>query len=165
MIAGCHNAAGTPVAPQNGQCPAIYTAGGDFLNHQVTYAFTGFFSPLAPSGTFAGTFNVGKAVPVKYQLQDSTGAFVGNLRTLISLVAVYNQAPATGNCPIALTGEQTLVLYNPTAGATGGSTFRFGNSQYIFNWDTSYGDLGTGCYTLVLKLVDGTTETSSLRLK
>jgi hypothetical protein len=47
-----------------------------------------------------------------------------------------------------------ILLYSPTTGAKGGSTFRFSTNQFVFNWDTSTGATA-GCYTLVLQLNDG----------
>ncbi len=60
-----------------------------------------------------------------------------------------------GACSGQATGQVTL-LYKPTTGATGGSTFRFdaGSNQFIFNWDTS-SVAGPGCYELELQLNDG----------
>ncbi len=50
----------------------------------------------------------------------------------------------------------TTLLYSPTTGAKGGSTFRYdsGTHQFIFNWDTGYMP-GPGCYELELQLNDG----------
>ena len=60
----------------------------------------------------------------------------------------------------------TFVIYAPTTGATGGSTFRLSTSGYIFNWDTSYvQSVGVGCFTIVLNLAGGTTKRTSLYLQ
>ena len=42
-------------------------------------------------------------------------------------------------------GGTPVLLYSPTTGAKGGSTFRYdaGTNQFIFNWDTSYSDNNT----------------------
>jgi hypothetical protein len=123
----------------------------------VFYTFTGFLTPMAPAGTlaapsFSGSANYGSAIPVKWKLQDSAGSFLSDLSTTQLLQAV---AYTGGACSGQATG-QAYVLYNPTSGATGGSTFRYdtGNNQFIFNWDTSY-VAGPGCYEIELQLNDG----------
>jgi hypothetical protein len=57
------------------------------------------------------------------------------------------------------------VLYIPTNGATGGSTFRYdsSNNQYIFNWDTS--SASRGCFNLVVDLADGSTYATIVKLQ
>jgi hypothetical protein len=118
------------------------------------YVFTGFLTPLATAGTLAaptssGTQRLGSAVPVKWQLTDAAGNLISRLSTARRLSAVQN--PACSGPPPA--GAPVVLLYSPTAGATGASTFRFGSSQFIFNWDTS--GVARGCHTLVLELDDG----------
>jgi hypothetical protein len=61
-------------------------------------------------------------------------------------------------------GSVPIVLYMPTSGATGGSTFRFGSNAFIFNWDTSSG-VARGCFDLVLTLKDGTVKATLVTLK
>ncbi len=119
------------------------------------YTFTGFLSPMAPAGTvaapsFSGSANYGSAVPIKWQLQDSVGNPLSDLSTTQLLQAV---AYTGGACSGQATG-QAFVLYEPTAGATGGSTFRSTDNRFIFNWDTSFVP-GPGCYELELQLNDG----------
>jgi hypothetical protein len=121
------------------------------------YNFTGFLSPLTIAGTLtsptlSGTANNGSAVPLKWQLRDSSGSFLTALSTTQLIQAV---AYTGGGCSGQATG-QTLLLYSPTNGATGGSTFRYDttNNQFIFNWDTSSA-FGPGCYEVLLTLADG----------
>lgn len=119
------------------------------------YTFTGFGSPLVTAGTlssptFSGNANLGNAIPIKWQLFDSSGNNVTDLASTTVLKAVLNTT-----CSGAATGPETL-LYAPTVGATGGSTFRSSSSGFIFNWDTtSVVPTGPACYTLVLQLNDG----------
>ena len=102
----------------------------------------------APS--YSGTGAYGNAQPVKWQLRDGSGANVTDLTstTVIKAIAYIN-----GACSGAPNGAETL-LYSPTTGAKGGSTFRSGSTGFIFNWDTGVVP-GPGCYTLVLQLNDG----------
>jgi hypothetical protein len=143
---------------------ASYGGDGNFLastsgvlSESVTYVFIGYLSPLTTAGTYSspsysGSFKLGKAIPIKWQLKDASGNYVSSLGTAQLLQAVKNVG-----CP-GVPGAQGIVLYLPTSGATGNSTFRYDttNNQFIFNWDTSStAGLGTGCYTLVLQLADG----------
>jgi hypothetical protein len=166
LAAGAGSCSWTPLA--GGSVTLTATYGGDsFFNPSATstapvtvlvfYNFNGFLSPLSVAGTltspsFSGTQNNGSAVPLKWQLRDSSGSFLTSLSTT-KLVQATMYTP--GVCSGQATG-QTLVLYNPTNGATGGSTFRYDttNNQFIFNWDTSSA-FGPGCYEVVLTLNDG----------
>ena len=148
---------------------AIYAASTSATPVPVTivsaYKFTGFLSPLKAAGTLAsptssGSQTFGSAIPIKWQLQVASGAYIGNLATTTSLMAYPNKAcagpPPAGSVPI--------VLYMPTSGATGGSTFRYGSNTYIFNWDTSSG-VAKGCFDIVLTLDDGTVKATLVTLK
>lgn len=126
------------------------------LTQTVSYTFVGFLGPLAAAGTFSspsfsGTANLGSALPLKWQLKDSNGNFISSLSTLSLLQASLNT-----NCAGSPEGP-AVVLYSPTNGATGGSTFRYdsSNNQFIFNWDTtSVVPIGPGCYSVLLQLKD-----------
>jgi len=121
------------------------------------YAFTGFLSPMQPAGTlaaptFSGSANYGSGQPLKWRLQNASGQYITDLTTTTNLSA----APyAPGVCTGQATGTPVL-LYSPTAGAKGGSTFRYdtNNNQFIFNWNTGY-MAGPGCYELELQFNDG----------
>jgi hypothetical protein len=123
------------------------------------YTFTGFQSPLATAGTLnapsnSGTGNFNSGVPLKWSLTDSTGATVTSLSSLQTMVATFYVG---GVCtPGAATGPSS-VLYNPTQGATGGSTFRTSGGGFIFNWATKKLATGPGCYEVILQLNDGST--------
>jgi len=142
-----------------GGSPNFAGSTSGILSQTVTvptfYTFTGFLSPMAAAGTlsaptFSGTVNYGSATPIKWQLQDAAGNYLTDLATTQSLKAV---AYTGGACSGQATG-QSYLLYEPTAGATGGSTFRSSSQRFIFNWDTSSVG-GPGCYELLLQLNDG----------
>ena len=119
------------------------------------YTFTGFLSPMATAGTlaapsFSRTDTYGSAVPLKWTLRDAAGVVLTDLTTTQSLAAV---AYTGGACSGQATGLATL-LYSPTTGAKGNSTFRNSNGQFVFNWDTAV-VAGPGCYELELQLNDG----------
>ena len=148
---------------------AVYGGDANFLGSTsgvltqgVSYRFTGFLSPLTTAGTyssptFSGSLNLTRGVPIKWQLQDGSGKYLSDLNTTQLLQAVVNVG-----CP-GLPGTQTILLYSPTSGAKGGSTFRSGSNQFIFNWDTSSGT-SPGCYTLVLQLADGSQRATIVQL-
>jgi hypothetical protein len=144
------------------------------------YTFTGFFSPLSPVGdsSYSGAFNIGKSVTAKWTLQDSSGNFVGNLNanTLYAVgpVPLTNGACLPTNAPVFFnftTLNQipypypTAILYSPTTGAKGNSTFRIAtsNNQFIFNWDTT--PFKAGCYILEVDLDSGQVERTGLKLQ
>jgi hypothetical protein len=125
----------------------------------VPCTFVGFLSPLGSAGTisapsFSGTANQGSAIPVKYEILDANGNPIGDLSTLKLMQA----CPTTGKTvpPATSTVPPCVLLYSPTIGAKGNSTFRFSSPQFIFNWDTA-STIGsvTGFFTLEVTLSDG----------
>jgi hypothetical protein len=118
------------------------------------YFFTGFLSPLATAGTLASPSlsppqNYGSAVPIKWQLRDASGALVSRLSST-TVLKVVQHPTCSGPAPA---GAKEVVLYSPTSGAAGGSTFRFSTDQFVFSWDTSKG-ASKGCWEIVLQLDD-----------
>src|SRR5262249_22198653 len=93
----------------------------------------------------------GSAQPIKWQLRDGAGNFITDLSTAQLLQGVKY----TSGCSGQALGAATL-LYSPTTGAKGGSTFRYDapSNQFIFNWNTGFMP-GPGCYELELQLNDG----------
>lgn len=140
---------------------------GTVASEPVQYKFTGFLTPMGPAGTYSGAFNFGKVVPVKWQLADVNGALISSTKSLSLMIAYFTGAPPAGGvCPIATSGS-SILLYSPTAGAAGNSTFRYSSGQFIFNWDTSSADpYGRGCFTLSVQLNDGSSpKMTSLQLQ
>jgi hypothetical protein len=134
--------------------------------YSVAYTFLGFFTPLAAAGTpsaptVSGSFNLGKVLPLKWELDDANRTPVVDLSSLSLLQAIRNPA-CTGPPP---SGAATLLLYNPTRGAAGNSTFRVSSSgtQYIFNWDTT--SVSAGCYNLVVQMKDTKSYATIIQLK
>jgi len=154
-----------PGAGGNLTLTATYSGDGLFNSsagtrvHTVVlpYTFTGFLSPLSPAGTLtapsdSGTGNFTKGVPLKWQLKDASGNFLSNLTTTQTLSATYYGAV----CGTGQATGATSVLYLPTSGATGNSTFRYDttNNQFLFNWATKQLATGAGCYEVILQLND-----------
>jgi hypothetical protein len=152
----------------NMQVNGIDNAGnsaGKNSGYIVSYAFTGFVSPLVAAGTYAGTASLGSALPLKWKLADYDGMVVSDLSSLVSLTSLFSSSPAEGACPVASSGPVSLI-YSPGTGFTGNSNFRFTGGQFQFNWDTSTAAAtGPGCYTLLMQLKDTTVKTFSIRLQ
>ena len=132
---------------------------------QVVYKFVGFLSPLSGTGTYVGSMNLGKVLPIKWQLPIGTSYItMTNLNPApnsqfvnVLLQAIYNGPAVGGKCTLSPTGTASLTLFTPTSGVAwpGNSNFRYDstNNQFNFNWDTSV-NVNAGCYTLVLLLDD-----------
>jgi len=125
----------------------------------VPCTFVGFLSPLSTTGTiaapsFSGAVKQGSAVPLKWELLDANGNPIGDLTTLKSMQA----CPTTSSTapPASAAVPPCVLLYSPTTGAKGSSTFRFSSPQFIFNWDSS-STIGSvaGYFTVELTLSDG----------
>jgi hypothetical protein len=136
----------------------------------VPCIFVGFLSPMSTAGTisaptFSGQVNQGSAVPLKWEILDSNGNPIGDLSTLKLMQA----CPITGSTvpPASSTVPPCVLLYSPTSGAKGNSTFRFSSPQFIFNWDTT-STIGsvTGYFTVELTLNDGSaTKATTIKFK
>jgi len=154
-LAGAHS-----ITAAYGGAPSYSASTSAVLTQTVgtpVFTFTGFLSPMATAGTVpipsqSGSSTFGSAQPVKWQLKDAAGNWISDLSTAQVLQGVKYQTGCSGQA----TGSTTL-LYSPTTGAKGGSTFRYDppSHQFIFNWNTGYMP-GPGCYELELQLSDGT---------
>lgn len=152
---------------------ASYSGDANFASKTVTkttgvyYNFVGYLSPLS-LGAYSGSFNLGKSIPIKWQLLTSNGTSISMDQldlTKLTLIAVFNGKPINGGCPVNSVGATKLILFSAISGAPGNSSFKYGSNQYAFNWDTTVSD-GAGCYTITLQLDDGSNvKTTSLQLK
>ena len=82
----------------------------------------------------------------------------GNPISDVSTLKLMQACPTTGRTvpPASSTTPPCILLYSPTSGAKGNSTFRFSSPQFIFNWDTT-STIGSiaGYFTVELTLSDG----------
>jgi fibronectin type 3 domain-containing protein len=139
---------------------------------QVVYRFVGFKTPLALAGTYSGTMNLSRAIPIQWQLTNSSATTYLTMSNLnangagtpdLLILAIFNgQPPANGKCPVSLVpaaGASPISLFSPVNGVTGNSSFRYDSSTntFAFNWDTTV-NLGPGCYTLTLILDDAVSQ-------
>jgi hypothetical protein len=133
---------------------AAYGGDSNFLGaagqvtESVHYAFSGFLAPLAPGGSY----HLGRALPIQWQLTDAKGNFVSGLGAVQSLQIQSVDANGNPQAPPfnPMASGDTGLRYDPTA------------NQFIFNWDTK--GLTAGFYEIELTLNDGTVQTLVVQL-
>jgi hypothetical protein len=125
------------------------TAAGTF-QAQVHYAWSGFLPPIQSDGS--SIFNLGRTVPVKFQL---TGASAGITNAVATLSVAQMSSNVTG----------TTLEAASTYAATTGNAFRYDptTQQYIFNLATQ--PLSTGSWALSVNLQDGVSRTVTISLR
>ena len=130
----------------------IYPFPMAFSHATATYTFSGFLAPISgPPAVNSG--KAGQTYPVKWQLKDSTGAFV---TTLAAIKSVTYQSVTCGS----FTG--TTVPLSTTA--AGSSSLRYDTTanQYVYNWATPN---VPGCYTLTVAFDTGQSFTADFSLR
>jgi hypothetical protein len=158
--------AASPVGPGTFTVHVVDQAGNvsapdPSVSYLVIYNFIGFQAPLQPAVMMnpvnpqtppqpsdSGSLNVGTSIPIAWQLQDATNAYIPDLETLSSIVATPN-----ATCSGAVTGPGTT-LYDGFGGSVGQSAFSYnsGTNTFLFSWDASA--LSAGCYNLVVTTND-----------
>ncbi len=122
------------------------------VNYTVVYTFSGFQAPLS-AGSFGGVFKLGRTLPIKWQLTDATGAFIGTAvaTTTLRVDSVLCTGQGDGTPP-----------FDP--GTSGSSGLRYDSTanQYIFNWQTT--GLAAGCYNIILDPGDGVQRVTLVQL-
>jgi hypothetical protein len=135
-----------PITP-SGLTSTNYTI--TFVNGALSifYGFSGFLQPIndtAHTQLAMSVFKAGSTVPVKFQLQNASGAVVQSASLPLFVTPVRT---GTTTQPI----DEQVYTDPPSSG----QTFRWDGSQYIYNWQTPK-DPG-GLYRLCAKFDDGST--------
>ncbi len=121
------------------------------VNYNVKYHFGGFLPPVLANGS--GVYNLGRTLPVKFQLTDANGNFIS---TAVARLVVTNiQNGITGSTPITIT----------VSTANTGNLFRYDSSdnQYIYNFNTK--QLTSGIWQIKVVLDDGNSYTVLVSLR
>src|SRR5439155_3817146 len=143
LLGGTGSLTTSALAVGNHVIRASYSGDSNFLpslamlSQQVRYTFSGFLAPLNQGLAF----EVGRTVPIKFQLTDYNKNFISSLSAVTALQVVY-----PGNSTHAITG----LRYDSTA------------NQFVANWQTK--GLAAGFYAISLALSDGTTHTVTVQL-
>jgi hypothetical protein len=116
---------------------------------KVIYNFGGFQPPIKPDGS--GVYNLGRTLPVKFNLSDANG-------NVVTSATAYFQATSVDS---GLVGTTPVIL--GTSNNDSGNYFRVSNDQYIYNLNT--GILGTGTWKLTVSLDDGMTYSITISLR
>jgi hypothetical protein len=120
-------------------------------SYQVNCSISGLVAPVNNPPT-VNVGKSGKVYPVKWQLRDATGAFIGALDAVVKIVVQSTSCSAFTNDP-------TDALESSTIGNTG-LRFDRASNVYIYNWATP----GKGCYTLLVTLNSGQILTAFFKL-
>jgi hypothetical protein len=116
------------------------------------FTFGGFLSPVDNPET-VNIGKTGRTYPIKWQLKDGDGLFVGDLAAITSITY-------TSHSCIAFTGDPTSALEISSTGATN-LRYDSATNQFIYNWKTP----SVGCYTLFITLDTGQVYYAYFNLK
>jgi hypothetical protein len=129
-----------------------YDAAGNSYSEQRTYTVlawtpTGFYRPVDMNGVW-NTVKGGSTVPLKFNV------YAGSTElTSTSVVSAYYKMVTCNGGP-----EDTVELV-----ATGGTSLRYSDSQFIYNWQTP--KLPGKCYMVTVETMDGSTIVANFKLK
>ena len=123
-------------------------------SHTVGYNFIGFLSPLNSDTSVVNTGNAGRTYPVKWQLKDANGNYVGDA---VAGTTVTSQKMSCADLSTSLTDPIDAM-------ATGSTTLRYDSTsnQYVYNWATP--SAKNTCYKLVVTPPSGIVHTALFKL-
>jgi len=114
--------------------------------YSVQYSVSGVLPPLrqVSDPNDAKTYKLGRTLPIKFQLRDAEGAFIGTAKATLALYDANIKNSGKSN------GGTDVFRYDPVA------------QQYIYNLSTK--NLSQGIYKIVITLEDGTEISTYFRL-
>lgn len=117
----------------------------------VVYNFGGFLSPIKTDGS--GVYNLGRTLPVKFQLTDADGSFISAALAYLYVAKISNGIVGTDEIPLSVLAADT------------GNQFRYdlANNQYIYNLSTD--TLSVGFWQLKVVLDSGQIFTVIILIK
>jgi len=121
------------------------------VSYDVHYIFKGFLSPLKP-GNNGGTFDLGDNLDIRWELLNAQGRHIVKRSTILAL-----QAAPNASCTIG--GEGPRFNLFPSSH----SELELEDGGYEFDWRTR--GLSAGCYSILLTLDDGTTQSTVVKLR
>jgi len=123
------------------------------VNVTPIYTFIGFLAPVY-NPTVVNKGKAGRTYPLKWQLKDSSGAFVSDLGAIKSITYTVVPTDTFSDNPVGAIVETT---------ATGGTTLRYDSTanQFIYNWNTPSTPQS---YVVFVTLKDGTVRTAYFNL-
>jgi hypothetical protein len=121
------------------------------VSYSVSYAFSGFLSPL---GSGLGDYKLGSTIPLKWRLMDGNGQLISDLGAIKAFKIAFN-----GDCAGPAEGE----AFDPGTNGATGIRFDPASMQFVANWQTR--GLTAGCYTVTLGLDDKTEHAAIVRLR
>ena len=131
----------------------------DACTYRVIYDFLGAGGFAAPVKALpaVNTVKAGSAVPVKWQLPDGSGGYVGDAGTVAFIRLQEAACQGFGALENALPVD---------ASASGASGLRYDTaaSQFVYTWKTSSAMAGR-CYVLMLGLDDGSSYSANFSVK
>jgi hypothetical protein len=117
------------------------------------YNFIGFLAPIA-NPPMVNSGKAGQTYPIKWQLKDSTGAYVSALTAVQSIN--FQNPPCT---------DFTGISNTLPAASSGDSSLRYDSTanQYVFNWSTPR--QAPGCYVLTVTFDTGKSFSTDFNLR
>jgi hypothetical protein len=115
------------------------------------YVYSGVLQPINVDGS--SIFKLRSTVPVKFQLKDDSGNFVGNAEAKIYVAKISD----------GVSGSEMEAI--STSAASTGNNFRYdtASNQYIFNLGTK--SLSVGTWQIRIALDDGTSKYCTISLR
>jgi hypothetical protein len=121
----------------------------------VLYVFTGFLPPVENDAL--NIVKAGSVVPLKWQLQGETGAFISALDVVTG--TSFQAAPCE-----SLAGEEMMAMDDAETSGGAGLHYDDIDNQFVFNWKTRK-NLANTCAMFLLDLADGSQHSAEFRFK